>query len=345
MAEPILKTSLAGLDFVHPIAFAAGVDKNGEAVRELFNFKLAAVEVGTVTPYPQEGNPKPRVFRLPEDRATINRIGFPSDGAERVAERLAMLQQDSSACILGVNIGPGVKQINDPAPTLREMAKTFAPLAKYLVLNLSSPNTRGLQALQSEVHAREILTAMREGVGKNFLPVFLKISSDISDKDLLGVTNLAGENLCDGLIIGNTTTTRPDDLRGKYKDEKGGLSGRPLFASSTERLAMAWRMSGGKIPLIGVGGVDSAEAAWQKIIHGASLVQIYTAFAYQGPRLGRTILRGLQAKMREGGYESLEEAVGSAFKKNQPTKTGREIRSVSVSAPERDLRDSQEKAA
>ena len=349
MARPILKTSLAGLNFPHPIALAAGFDKDGEAAQGLLELDFSAVEVGTITPSPQKGNRKPRVFRFPEHGAIINHMGFPSDGAKRVAGRLQSLRLEESKTILGVNIGPGEAQLDNPVPALREMACNFAPLANYLTVNLSSPNTEGLRALQAEDQAREILVAVREGVElcslAGELPVFLKVSSDLPDATLSGAITLAREKFCHGLIIGNTTTTRPDGLTGRHKDQQGGLSGRPLFAPSTERLATAWRMSGGEIPLIGVGGVDSAEAAWQKIICGASLVQIYTGLVYKGHGLVQEILDGLEKKMQENGYDNMSQAVGSAFKSGGSVGASQKTRSASESAPKRLLKESQEKAA
>ena len=317
MELPSLKTELAGLEFSNPVGLAAGYDKNAIAVRGLFALGFSAVEVGTITPTPQKGNRQPRLFLLEQENAVINRLGFNNHGATQIAKRLVALRRKSLAGSLGVNIGPGVAQMDAPASALRELACTFASFADYLTVNLSSPNTEGLRALQAEDQAREILVAVREGIElcslAQSLPVFLKVSSDISDADLSGAITLAREKLCHGLIIGNTTTTRPDGLAGRHKDQQGGLSGRPLFAKSTERLATAWRMSGGEIPLIGVGGVDSPEAAWQKIIHGASFVQLYTGLVYQGPGLVRRILRGLEAKTQEQGYQNIRQAIGSAL--------------------------------
>ncbi len=317
MDESILKTEFAGLGFSNPVGLAAGYDKNALAVRGLFALGFSAVEVGTITLNPQAGNPRPRMFLLREEGALINRLGFNNQGAVRIAKRLVALRRKALAGSLGVNIGPGVAQMDAPASALRELACTFASFADYLAVNLSSPNTEGLRGLQAEHHAREILLAVAEGIGACSLsvelPVFLKVSSDIGDDDLLGVVGLAREGLCAGLIIGNSTTARPVGLVGRHGGQSGGLSGRPLFGGSTERLAMAWRMGGGEVPLIGVGGVDGVESAWQKIIHGASLVQLYTGLVYQGPGLVRRIVCGLESKVREHGYENIHQAIGTAL--------------------------------
>jgi dihydroorotate dehydrogenase len=310
---PRLKVRLAGLDLPHPVGLAAGFDKNGEAYDALLRQGFGFVEVGTVTPRPQPGNPRPRLFRLTEDRAIVNRMGFNNEGAEALARRL--LGRDPAHGVVGVNIGMN-KDAADPLADFVHGLETFHPLADYLTVNVSSPNTPGLRALQK----REALDALLAGLvaararlgtaGAQAKPLFLKIAPDLEPEDEASIAELVVRHRVDALIVGNTTLDRPASLRSRFKAEAGGLSGRPLFARSTRLLArMAVRL-GGRVPLIGVGGVATGADAYAKIRAGASAVQLYTALIYQGPGLVARILRELDAFLARDGFAHLHEAVG-----------------------------------
>ncbi|MGR4001219.1 MAG: quinone-dependent dihydroorotate dehydrogenase [Alphaproteobacteria bacterium] len=312
------EVNIAGISFPNPIGLAAGYDKNANAVRGAFALGFGFVEVGTVTPLAQEGNSLPRLFRLRRDEALINRLGFNNEGIASVVSRLRKLRAyEELRGPLGVNLGPGRDQIEEADTALGEMAHMVSPYADYVTINLSSPNTPGLREMQTRSRAESVLRSVGHGIASSSSPevsIFLKLSSDISEEDLSGAVSLAREGLCRALIIGNTTTGRPSGLReASLAVEKGGLSGRPLFGLSTGVLARAWQLGGGEVPLVGVGGVDSVESAWQKIRHGASVVQLYTGLVYQGPGLVRRILRGLEERMRREGYSNLSEVTGSAL--------------------------------
>ncbi|MDA7982110.1 MAG: quinone-dependent dihydroorotate dehydrogenase [Alphaproteobacteria bacterium] len=319
---PTLTAEVAGITFPNPLGLAAGYDKNAQAVTGTLKLGFGFTELGTVTPEPQKGNPRPRVFRLRRDEAVINRLGFNNDGAAKVSERLRRLRENGNLpAPLGVNLGPGHNQITNAAAALGETAAVVAPYADYVTVNLSSPNTAGLREMQSPPRAEAILRAVADGLAaasspSSAPPVFLKLSSDIGDDDLSGAVSLARAGACRALIIGNTTTTRPAELRETATArETGGLSGRPLFALSTETLARAWLLGEGEVALIGAGGIDGAEAAWQKIRHGASLVQLYTGLLYHGPGLPRRILSGLEERMRRGGHRRLSDVAGEALRR------------------------------
>lgn len=305
-----LRTRLAGLDLPHPLGLAAGFDKNGEAYAALLRQGFAFVEVGTVTPRAQPGNPRPRLFRLAQDDAIVNRMGFNNDGAAALARRLA--GRDPRAGILGVNIGIN-KDAADPLADYRSGLETFQPLADYIAVNVSSPNTPGLRAWQGrEALARllEALAATRARLGSPRKPLFLKVAPDLSPEDEEGIAELAPAHGIDGLIVANTTVERPPTLRSPHAGEAGGLSGRPLFPRSTRLLArMAVRLRG-RIPLIGVGGVFTGADAYAKIRAGATAMQIYTALIYQGPAAVARILEDLDAFLARDGLRHVGEAVG-----------------------------------
>jgi dihydroorotate dehydrogenase len=311
--DPVLRCRVLGLDFANPVGLAAGFDKNAEATDAMLGQGFGFVEVGTVTPRPQAGNPRPRVFRLEDDAALINRLGFNGDGLGRVADRLAAWRRRGAKGIVGANVGPN-RDAADPIADCAEGVRTLAPLVDYLVINVSSPNTPGLRGLQAEGPLADLLQralAARAGTGHR-PPLLLKIAPDLDDDALAAIARLALAAGIDGLIATNTTVDRPTSLVGRHRAETGGLSGRPLFARATAVLAKLHRLTGGRVPLIGVGGIASAGDAYAKIRAGASLVQLYTALVYQGPWLVARINRGLGRLLRQDGFASVADAVGTA---------------------------------
>lgn len=312
--DPILAVTLWDRDFPNPIGLAAGFDKNAAAVGPLFGLGFGFLEVGTVTPRPQPGNPKPRVFRLPEDGAVINRLGFAGEGAEAVARRLARWRTDGAGGLVGVNLGRN-RDSADAAADYAEAARTLAAHADYLVINVSSPNTPGLRALQDRAELERLILAVRAALAESrpggAPPLLVKVAPDLAADDLADIAALALEQGVDGLIATNTTVARPPGLKGRHRDEAGGLSGRPLFALSTRVLAELRRLTAGQVPLIGVGGVTSGAEAYAKIRAGASLVQLYTGLIYQGPALVPRIKRELAALLRRDGFSSVGAAVGA----------------------------------
>lgn len=308
--RPGLRVRLAGLDLPHPLGVAAGLDKDGEAYTALLRQGFAFVEVGTVTPRPQPGNPRPRLFRLTEDQALVNRMGFNNRGAEALAARLA--GRDRAMGVVGVNIGVN-KDAADTLADYRLGLERFHPLADYVTVNVSSPNTPGLRALQKRdglARLLEGLASARARLPGPAKPLFLKIAPDLEPEDEEGIAELAPAHGIDALVVGNTTTARPPGLRSPLAKEAGGLSGRPLFRPSTRLLArMAVRLQG-RLPLIGVGGIATGADAYAKIRAGATGLQLYTALVYQGPGLIKRILAELDALLAQGGFSSLAEAVG-----------------------------------
>jgi dihydroorotate dehydrogenase len=308
-ADPMLAIRVAGLDFAHPLGLAAGFDKNAEAADRLFRLGFSFVEIGAVTPQPQPGNPRPRVFRLPEDEAVINRYGFNSDGLVRVAARLSRRRR---AGIVGANLGAN-KNSADRAADYAAGVRALAGLVDFCTVNVSSPNTPGLRALQDkaslEALLSRVLAARAQSPAK--MAVFLKVAPDLTDADKSDIVAAIGARPIDGLIVANTTIARPAALKGAHAAEAGGLSGRPLFAPSTALLREFHAALKGRTPLIGVGGVSSAADAYAKIRAGASLVQLYTALIYRGPSLAADIVRALPGLLRADGFSSLADAVGA----------------------------------
>jgi dihydroorotate dehydrogenase len=304
-----LKTRLWGLDVPNPIGIAAGFDKDAEAFAPMLSRGVGFVEVGTLTPRPQPGNPKPRMFRLPSDGAVINRLGFNNGGMAAAAARL--VKRDRARGIVGVNIGRN----KDSADALADYVAAYqslAPLADYVTVNISSPNTPGLRDLQARDELDRLIAALHEARASAGLsnPILVKIAPDLDDGARQDISDVALARNLDGLIISNTTIARPEMLTDPARDEAGGLSGRPLFAPSTALLADMYRRTGGKVVLIGVGGVASADDAYAKIRAGASLVQLYTALAYQGLGLIDRIKAGLADRLAADGFSSVVEAVG-----------------------------------
>ena len=312
--DPKLAVRAFGLNFPNPIGMAAGFDKNAEVPDALLRLGFGFVEVGTVTPRPQSGNPRPRLFRLERDEAVINRMGFNNDGAELVLRRLASRAQ--LAGIIGVNIGAN-KDSPDRVADYVRLIEAFAPVASYFTVNVSSPNTPGLRTMQ-QAHILDDLLAkvidarerMREKAGDS--PVLLKIAPDLSLAELDEVVHVARSRRVDGMIVANTTVARPQSLREEMRArEQGGLSGRPLFRLSTRMVAETYVRVEGAFPLIGVGGIDSGGAALTKIRAGASLIQLYSSLIYKGLGLVEDIKRDLASTLLRTGREQLSEIVGS----------------------------------
>lgn len=308
---PSLSQRVAGIAFPNPVGMAPGFDKNAEVPDAMLGMGFGYVEVGTVTPLPQEGNPKPRLFRLVEDRAVINRMGFNNEGAQAVTNRLIRRRETGRfglPGIVGVNIGAN-KDSPDRIADYALMTRQMAPLASYLTVNISSPNTPGLRALQDEGALSALLDAVIEARGNINVPIFLKLAPDLEPADIDGICRIALEKQLAALIVSNTTVTRPA-LVSRHAGEAGGLSGEPLRALALQRLRDFRKASGGAIPLIGVGGIATVDDAWARILAGASLIQIYSAMVFEGPGLAKRIVAGLERKVREAGMTSIAEAVG-----------------------------------
>lgn len=303
----VLQSEVFGLNFQNPIGIAAGFDKNGEVAHNLINLGFGFSEVGTVTPKPQPGNPRPRVFRLKDDRAIINRLGFNSVGFSEVKTKLEKIGDN----IIGVNIGAN-KNSKDFSEDYIKGIKFFSTLASYITINISSPNTPGLRNLEVLENLDVLLDKINNLEREDLLikiPILLKISPDLEADNLKYLCEKVLSSKIDGLIISNTTISR--DSISTDTLEKGGLSGKPIFDISTKQLRMAYKYTNGKIPLIGVGGVDSAEKAYQKIKNGASLIQLYTGLVYNGPNLIKDINEDLSSLIERDGYSNISEAVGA----------------------------------
>lgn len=307
---PRLATRIAGIDFPNPLGLAAGFDKNAEVVNPVLDLGFGFVEAGAVTPKPQPGNPKPRVFRLREDAAVINRYGFNNDGLMRVKNRLARRRKKG---VVGINLGAN-KDSDDRTQDYVDAIAGLSGLVDFYTVNISSPNTPGLRALQDKAALEDLMMRVLKERDEKApgTPVFLKIAPDLVDEDKADISALARELALDGLIVSNTTVARSDSLLGRAAHEKGGLSGRPLFAPSTKLLHEFYAEIGDVVPLVGVGGVSSARQAYEKILAGASLVQLYTAMIYEGPGLPSKILRGLPDFLDADGFENISDAVGAA---------------------------------
>jgi dihydroorotate dehydrogenase len=302
-----LQQRIAGLDFPNPVGLAPGYDKNAEVPAAILRLGFGFTEVGTLTPRPQSGNPRPRLFRLVPDRAVINRMGFNNDGQGAAIERLKKLRRDPHAGPLGINIGANkdsVDRIGDYVAGVMAMA----PFADYLTVNISSPNTPGLRALQDRQALDDLLAAVM-AARKRTTPVFLKVAPDLEPADIDDIVEISIKHDLAALIVSNTTISRPP-LKSRYAGESGGLSGAPLRDLAQQRLRDFRKSSGGRIPLIGVGGIASAEDAYARIRSGASLIQLYSALVYEGPGLAKTINQGLLALLKRDGLDSIADAVG-----------------------------------
>jgi len=311
VVDPHLATSIGGLALAHPVGLAAGFDKNAVAVRGLARRGFAFVEIGTVTPRPQAGNPRPRLFRLREDLAVINRMGFNNDGLAAVAGRLAAA--GPRPVPVGANVGMN-RDAAEPARDYVAGVELLGPYADYLVVNVSSPNTPGLRALQKAERLAALLAPIvvaRGALAGPRRPLLVKIAPDLEEADEAAIAEVALASGIDGLVISNTTVGRPTGLRSRHAGEAGGLSGRPLMGPSTALLARMRRLVGQRLVLVGVGGIASAADAMAKIRAGASAVQLYTGLVHAGPGLVRRIVEGLPALLDEGGFPDLKAAIGA----------------------------------
>ncbi|XP_058825223.1 dihydroorotate dehydrogenase (quinone), mitochondrial [Topomyia yanbarensis] len=312
----ILRTKLLDMTLSNPVGIAAGFDKQGEAVCGLNRLGFGFVEVGSVTPKPQPGNPRPRVFRLNEDKAIVNRYGFNSDGHKVVYERLRKAREEcGDEVVLGINLGKN-KLSTDAIGDYVKGVKKFSCLADYLVINISSPNTPGLRSMQnkSTLHMllSDVLKARSSLPETDRRPILVKLAPDLSDEDVQEVIAVVKDKECavDGLIVSNTTIERPPSLKSINAGQLGGLSGVPLSQRSTQLVAKVYKWTDGKIPIIGVGGIFSGQDAFDKILAGASAVQLYTAFIYHGPPIAIRVKRELEQLLQDNGYESVQQAVG-----------------------------------
>jgi dihydroorotate dehydrogenase len=307
-----LQSTVAGLVFPSPVGLAAGFDKDAEVPEQMLGLGFGFVEVGTVTPLAQPGNPRPRLFRLVEDRAVINRLGFNNRGQVAAFERLQQCRHVRS--VIGVNIGANKDSADRIADYVRGV-RAMSAVARYLAINISSPNTPGLRGLQDEGALEELLAAVREArvaaeTGGPRPPVFLKVAPDLGERDPERIVRAALDHGIDGLIVANTTVSRPP-LKSRHAGEAGGLSGQPLKPLALEALRRFHSASGGQLPLVGVGGIADADDAWARIRAGASLVQLYTAMIYQGPGIARRIALGLARRLEREGFAGIADAVGS----------------------------------
>ena len=310
--DDVLSVKLWDLTFPNPVGLAAGFDKDAEVYGKMLAQGFGFVEVGSITPRPQPGNPKPRLFRLEDDRAVINRMGFNSEGHDASVARLQ--NRDKGLGIVGINLGKN-KETEDAAADYEIGARNFGALADYMVINVSSPNTPGLRALQGPEPLRELLTRTKTALieatkDTRTPPLLLKIAPDLTDEDKSDIAQVSQEVGIDGLIVTNTTIERPDSLQSSHKGETGGLSGRPLFEASTRVLGEMYEATGGKMVLVGVGGIEDAQTAYAKFLAGASLVQLYSAMVYQGPGIAAAINRELAGMLKADGFASVLHAVG-----------------------------------
>lgn len=310
--DPILASRVWDLDFPNPVGLAAGFDKDGQVCEAMLGMGFGFVEVGSITPEPQPGNPKPRLFRLTADGGVINRLGFNSRGHAAAVEQMGRRRHGDG--IVGVNLGKN-RNSTDAGADYARGATLFAGLAEYLVVNVSSPNTPGLRALQGRDELTALLSrvssAMDTATSGRSPPLLLKIAPDLTPDDRADIAAVVQERGVDGLIVSNTTISRPVDLKSRDRAEAGGLSGRPLFELSTAVLADMYRLTEGRVPLIGVGGISSGADAYAKIRAGASLVQLYTALIYQGPGLVGRIKSELAAALKADGFATVSAAVGA----------------------------------
>jgi dihydroorotate dehydrogenase len=304
--DPVLGVELAGLRLPSPVGLAAGFDKDAEVPGAMLGLGFGFVEVGTLTPRPQSGNPKPRLFRLAEDRAVINRMGFNNGGQAAALERLRLRKRQG---IVGVNIGAN----KDSADRIADYAtgvRTMSPVADYLTINISSPNTPGLRNLQAGGELVELLAAVREARTPG-IPIFLKVAPDLAPSDPVSIVRAVIDAGIDGIIIGNTTVSRPASLSSAKASESGGLSGAPLAPLALEQLRQFHTVTGGEVPLIAAGGISSGMDAWWRIRAGASLVQLYSIMVYEGPSIANRIAAGLMRILEQSPFSTIAEAIGS----------------------------------
>ena len=309
--EQMLKIKLFGKEFPNPIGLAAGFDKSAEVYNSLLKLGFGFVEIGTVTPSKQFGNPKPRIFRLEDDRALINRLGFNNDGIDIIRERI---KSDRNEGILGVNIGPN-KETKDQKKDFCLGLKSFFDIADYITINISSPNTEGLRDFHDEEKLKDLL-AILNGIKKDKktnIPLLLKVSPDIKDEHISKIVDLAIKNNIAAIILTNTTNSNRENLKSHKKKEEGGLSGEPLEHISTNMIKKFYKKLNGKIPIIGVGGINSGKSAYEKITAGASLLQLYTSFVYRGPSAAKDIKKELIQILKAEGVKSVKDVIGKGI--------------------------------
>ena len=306
--EEMLNIELLGKKFPNPIGLAAGFDKSAEAYNSLLKLGFGFVEVGTVTPLKQFGNPKPRIFRLEDDRALINRLGFNNDGIEITKNRI---KSEKKKGILGINIGPN-KDTKDQKNDFCLGLNNFFDIADYITINISSPNTEGLRDFHDQEKLIELLSALNKikKQNKTNIPLLLKVSPDIRDSDISKIVDTAITNQISAIILTNTTNVNRDALISGAKTEEGGLSGEPMQQVSTNLIKKFYKQLNGKIPIIGVGGISSGKSAYEKIIAGASLLQLYTSLVYKGPTVAKEIKKELIQILKSEGLPNIKEAIG-----------------------------------
>ncbi len=307
--DPLFKNKLFGKDIENPIGMAAGFDKNAEVYNSLFKLGFGFVEVGTITPLKQYGNPKPRVFRLFEDEALINRLGFNNNGAKKIVNRI---KSDHQTGLLGINIGPN-KDTDDRKADYIECLKIFNDFADYITINISSPNTENLRNLHDQLKLNDLLKTI-EKEKKNLnskVPIVVKISPDINDKEIAQISEVLLSNQVEGVIVSNTSDSTRENLINIQKHQKGGLSGKPIKKKSTILISKFYNSLKGRIKIIGVGGVDSGESAYEKFLAGAHYVQLYTGMVFRGPNIVSMIKRELKELLLKDGVKNFSEIVGN----------------------------------
>ena len=309
--EQMLNIKVLGKNFPNPIGLAAGFDKSAEVYNSLLKLGFGFVEVGTVTPLKQYGNPKPRIFRLEDDQALINRLGFNNDGIEEIKDRII---SDKKKGILGVNIGPK-KEYQNKKKDFCLGLENFFDIADYITVNISSPNTEGLRDFHDQEKLIDLITELNKikKDNKTNIPLLLKISPDINNSHIPEIANVAIKNNISAIILTNTTNANRDDLKSELRKEEGGLSGDPLHQISTNMIKKFYKELNNKIPIIGVGGVNSGKTAYEKIIAGASLLQLYTGFVYRGPSAAKDIKKELIQILKSEGINNIEDAIGKGI--------------------------------
>ena len=309
--EQMLNIQILGQNFPNPIGLAAGFDKSAEVYNSIIKLGFGFVEVGTVTPLKQFGNPKPRIFRLENDRALINRLGFNNDGMELIKSRIKSKEKKG---ILGINIGPNKDTKNQKNDFCLGL-KNFFDIADYITVNISSPNTKGLRDFHDQEKLKELLVALNKikKDNKSNIPLLLKVSPDIDENDIPEIIDVVMNNNISAIVLTNTTIGNRENLKDNEKNEQGGLSGEPLQKLSTNMIKKFYKLLNGKIPIIGVGGVNSGKSAYEKIIAGASLLQLYTGFVYRGPSTAKDIKKELIQILRSEGIKNIKDVIGKGI--------------------------------
>ena len=313
--DPILSTKICNLQFANPIGLAAGFDKNGEAYKGLMSLGFGFVEIGTITINPQYGNKKPRIFRLSEDKAIINRLGFNNIGAEKVLENIGKSDIVNSPSLLGVNLGKNLDS-NDPFEDYLKLLRIFNKKANYITLNISSPNTPDLRELEQKDNLDKLIKKISSFKRKNSInvPIFIKIDPDLSKNELGDIADIILSSSIEGVIISNTSIQRSNNLISKNANEQGGISGLPIKKKSNKLLKDFYTLTNGNVPLIGVGGISTGKDAYERILNGASLIQLYTALVYKGPSVVNNIKKELVYFLKKDNYKSIDKAVGKLNK-------------------------------